>query len=698
MQADERPETVNLNGSLASSCGVSPVAQRGQRADAGGPAGFRRGARFSEQNPPKSRDHELGTEHEMELDATTMDGVFPTPARDLSRAFLQSNLKRLWLGDRTRERVEAAEPQGEVLHQADGTPVLCHRGTLLGSPPDDLALNRSIRQSPKDGAYIVFGLGLGHTARALRAMTDAPILIYEPDPGLVRRALEVGPSDLGGFPIVCTSHDLTQLWPNFGGNRDNVTLIPTPGYGDLYDREDRDLREALTQLVQRRNVNDATHRVRAREWISDVLENVELLAHSSCFLGLAEKYQNVPAFIVGAGPSLGKNAELVADATKKGLVFAVNSSALALASRGITPQIVACMESIDLSELLSTIPYLDQVVRAFSLTAHPNSMRTGKGPLLPIYEALPQFAPLAALGKAEGLAVCGSVSTLAFALANRLGCSPIVLIGQDLAYTDGQTYAAGTPYAGSRVRVAADGQRLEHEPSAALKAVSAQPPSEPLRSVPAWGGNGSVHSTIAFGTVKHWFEGAADFLSEDRPELRLINATEGGARIKGFQELTLAEVLKGLPERNITPQQLAEAAARERPALSPQELAAWTEQQLLGARAARHAARRVRRLAGSAEQAVAQNDPRSITRAFGKLEQAELGLRAAVAASPFVDGYSWEAVDAVMRRAGSERDSQKSAQSGVRIEAGVAAAIEHSTRELETKLARLLQTFGASAP
>jgi Protein of unknown function DUF115 len=628
-----------------------------------------------------------------------MDGVFPTPARDLSRAFLQSNLQRLWLGDHTREQVEEAEPQGEVLHQADGTPVLSHRGTLLGTPSDDLWLNRQVRESPKSSAFVVFGLGFGHTARALRAMTDAPILIYEPDPGLCRRALEVGPSDLGSFPIVCTSHDLSQLWPTFSGNRDNVTLISTPGYGDLYDREDRDLREAVTQLIQRQLVNDATHRIRAREWISDVLENVELLAHVPCFLGLAEKYKNVPAFIVGAGPSLGKNAELLADATKKGLVFAVNSSALALASRGITPQIVACMESIDLSALLSKIPYLDQVVRAFSMSAHPKTMRTGKGPLLPVYEALPQFAPLTALGKANGLAVCGSVSTLAFALAQRLGCSPIVLVGQDLAYTDGQAYAAGTPYEGSRVKLAADGKTLEHERSSALNATNGSlPASEPLRTVTAWGGLGTVSSTIGFSAVRNWLELASEVLGHDRPDQRLVNATEGGAQVAGFEELTLAEVLAGLPELNITSRAIADAAAAERQPLSTAELFAWSEKQLLGARAARHAARRVRRLAQSAERAVAKDDPRSITRAFTQLDAAERSLRAAVGSSPFVDGYSWTAVDAVMQETKGDRDHQGSAEHAVRAEARVAMAIESCTRELETKLERLLQTFGASAP
>lgn len=628
-----------------------------------------------------------------------MPGLSLSPARKLNRAFLESNLERLWLGERTRERVTLAEAEAALVCQNDGTPLLRHRGCLLGAPTDDLSLDRAVRESPRDSAYVVFGIGLGHTARALRALTEAPILIYEPDPALLRSVLEAGPSDLGAFPIVCTAHDLTQVWPAFGGNRENVTLISTPGYSGLYPGEDRELREAVTQLVQRRSVNDATHRIRAREWISDVLENLELLTDAPFFLGLAEKYKNVPAFIVGAGPSLGKNAELLADAAKKGIVFAVNSSALSLARRGITPQVVACMESIDLSALLSQVPYLDQVVRAFSMTAHPKTLRTGRGPLLPVYEGLPQFAPLTALGQAPGLAVCGSVSTLAFSLAQRLGCSPIVLVGQDLAYTGGQAYVSGSPYDGSRVRLSADGASLVHERSAALKATNDKLiEQEPLREVTAWGGAGTVPSTIGFSTVRNWLELAADLLRHERPDQRLINATEGGARVAGFEELSLAELLAPLPELNITASSLAEAARRERPPLSRERLSAWVARQLDGARAARHAARRVRRLARTAEAAVAADSPRAITRAFARLEQAEHGLRAAVAASPFVDGYSWTAVDAVMQETRDERDGALSAERAVEAEARMAAAIEACTRELELKLEALTRTFGAPAP
>ncbi len=629
-----------------------------------------------------------------------MDGVLQLPARDLGRAFLQSNLDRLWVGERSRERVESTDAQGELLHQADGTPVLRHRGTLLGTPSDDLWLSRTVRESPPGSAYVVFGLGMGHTARQLRAMTDAPILIYEPDPGIARRALEAGPSDLGGIPIICTAFDLTQFWTSFGGHRENVTLISTPGYASLYGREDRELREAVTQLVQRRSVNSATHRLRAREWISDVLENVELLAHSPCVLGLAEKYKNVPAFIVGAGPSLGKNAELLADAAKKGLVIAVNSSALALARRNVQPQIVTCMESIDLSELLSRVPYLDEVVRVFSMTVHPKTMRTGRGPLLPVYEGLPLLSPLASLGDAAGLPVCGSVSTLAFSLAQRLGCSPIVFVGQDLAYTGGEAYAAGTPYEGSRVRVSADGQSLEHVRSATLKATNAaMAETEPLREVTAWGGAGKVLSTIGFSAIRSWLELAAEVLGRECPEQRLVNATEGGARIAGFEELALSQLLEGLPNLDISARDIADAALSARPPLSRERLVHWTHAQLSSARAARHAARRVRRLTQSATAAVSRNDPRAISRAFAKLDEAERHLRAAVVASPFVDAYSWTAVDDIMLQSDAgQGDSRESATRAVAAEGRLASAIETCTRELEQKLTLVLRSFGESSP
>jgi hypothetical protein len=298
------------------------------------------------------------------------------------------------------------------------------------------------------------------------------------------------------------------------------------------------------------------------------------------------------------------------------------------------------------------------------------------------------------------LAVCGSVSTLAFSLAQRLGCSPIVLVGQDLAYTNGQTYANGTPYEGSRVKLSADGSQIEHERSAALKATNGKLISkEPLLPAVAWGGQGTVHSTFGFSAVRSWFELAADVLRYDRPDQRLVNATEGGGRIAGFEELTLAEVLAPLPELGITAASLAEAAKAAQPPHSPAQLSSWLERQLEGARATRHAARRVRRLCRAAEEAVQSDDPRRITRSYAKLEGAERALRTAVATSPFVDGYSWTEVDDAMRESKLDGDDAlQSAERATAAESRVASAIERCSKELEQKLAALIESFGAPAP
>jgi hypothetical protein len=107
----------------------------------------------------------------------------------------------------------------------------------------------------------------------------------------------------------------------------------------------------------------------------------------------------------------------------------------------------------------------------------------------------------------------------------------------------------------------------------------------------------------------------------------------------------------------------------------------------------------LRRLAVAAERLVARDDPRAITSAFAKLESAEKRLRAAVGRSPFVDGYSWTAVDAVMQEAeGGHADSQTSAVNAVRAEARFASAIESCTRELEFKLAEVRRNVGATPP
>ncbi len=474
------------------------------------------------------------------------------------------------------------------------------------------------RRATDRTVFLVFGMGMGHVARALRDQSEQPVVVFEPDVGILRTLLEYGPTDLGGVQVITSLQSLMGAWVQIGTNHLDAIIARTPGYAGAYPAELIALPTAVHEIFQRIGITQNTYEARARAWVDDILGNLETIIGTVPFLALAAKYRGVPAFIVGAGPSLDKNVALVEEATKKGIVFCVNSSTRSLAKRGVVPHVLACIESIDSSELLAGLPFIDQVIRAFSLSAAPNILRTGKGPLLPTHELLPQFAkPLEQLTGAPGVAVCGSVSTAAFSLAHALGCSPIVLLGQDLAYTSGRTHASGSFWEDSRATVSKETGEMKLDWSETLKKIGHRHGVEPLAEIPAWGGQGTVYSGVSFSGIRGWFESAASMLTEARQSVHLVNATEGGGRIEGFEERPLRDVLSELPELGITGQSMAELAHAARPAITREHVAGWVGEQAVLTAEVRRAARRLRRVGVHALAAIRTQDAYTTRRARG---------------------------------------------------------------------------------
>lgn len=602
--------------------------------------------------------------------------------------FFDDNLLTLALPAATWREALAAKPKGRIVLDADRTPQLELDGRILGAPiPEEQLEAYAARVSPQT-VFIVFGLGMGHVARALRAVSDAPVVVYEPDPGLLRRVLEAGPTDLGGIPIFTSLLDLAGVWLKIGLSRLEGIVIRSSGYSEAYPEPLLALPAAVHETFQRINITENTYQLRARVWVDDVLTNLKTIAGTVPFVGLMRKFEGVPAFIVGAGPSLDKNVALLNEAKKKGIVIAVNSSARALARNGVEPQVLACIESHDSSHLLAQLPYIDRVVRAFSICAAPKILETGKGPLLPIHEGLPQLeAPLRELMHVPGLAVCGSVSTAAFSLAEALGCNPIVFVGQDLAYTSGRTHAGGTWWEDSRATAAKDGT-VELSWSEALKKVGHRHEKEPMTEVPAWGGKGTALSGSSFTGIRIWLEAAAALIHDRNPSLRLVNATEGGARVEGFEERTLAEVLAELEDRGITTETITETAAATRAPLTREALAGWAKDQSTRTARVRRAARRLRKVAAHARAAVSGEHAQSVHAAFAALEDAEREVSSAVAAAPLVDLWAHGDVIAASEAQMDDTDKTAKADAVRATERGIRVAeiVENAARELTQRL------------
>jgi hypothetical protein len=287
-----------------------------------------------------------------------------------------------------------------------------------------------------------------------------------------------------------------------------------------------------------------------------------------------------------------------------------------------------------------------------------------------------------------GVAVCGSVSTAVFSLAHSLGCNPIVFLGQDLAYTGGRTHAGGSFWDESRARVSAETGQLELSWSETLKKVGHRNTSEPVVELPAWGGEGTVVSGPTFTGIRTWLEAAAATLAQQQPELRLVNATEGGARLQGFEERTLRELLDGLPEVSITARDLAACAAARRPGLTREEVARWAAHQADLADGVRRAARRVRRVAEHARAALRDERSSSVWKAFAALDAAEESMSAAVRAAPLVDLFAHDPIheaahahDTSSAGESAHADALRSTERGV----AVARVVEHEATDLAAR-------------
>lgn len=611
--------------------------------------------------------------------------------------FLEANLQSLPIPPDTQAAIRAAEPRGKVELQGDGTPFLRVGGQRFGMELSMTQVFAQLQDIPDDNVVLVFGMAAGQLPRIARAMCKVPIVVYDPDPALLRTLFEYGPLDLGSVIVVHGAQDLMRIWRDFAARITDVRVLTTPGYYAAYPEEVRAFVEVVPSLLQRSMMSKATLNNRAKIWIQDIIENVELLTEAPPFLTLRGRYQDVPAFIIGAGPSLDKNIELLNVAAQKGIVFATNSGAVSMGKRGLEPQVVTCLESIDASSKLRDLPFMDRAVRAYSLTAAPETLRTGKGPLMPVHEIVAQYdAPLEELTGQPGLPVSGSVSTMAFSLARFLGCSPLVLVGQDLAFTAGRTYASGTGYESSLARVDDRGVvhvdwneevlRVHGEEQGIAR------PREPHRRLTAWGGEGEVDSVASFDNVRDWFRRTSELLQKAGSTTRLINATEGGVHIPGFEDLPLAQVLEGLPERSITAETLAEHARSLWTPLPVETIQAWLEKQAEGCPGVRRAARRVRRYAQHASHVTLSGDPRQVRPAYDRLEQAESEIRDAVAACPLVDAWAHRAIHAALESNAASVDQDtyegphREAREATQRSARVARAVEQAARELERAL------------
>ena len=306
----------------------------------------------------------------------------------------------------------------------------------------------------------------------------------------------------------------------------NIKIIIDKPYLKFYGKFIHILLKKINASLEREIINQNTAKKIFEIMIKNNICNQKAIMNSYDIRQHRNKFSNIPAVIVSAGPSLEKNIAYLSEF--KGMVFTGGRTLLPILKQGIKPDFVAMLDSSDL--IYDTFQgYAGTDIPLVSGgQGCPKVIKESQGPKYFVENSMMITKDLLGIDL-ENLPTSGTVATLCLSAAVYMGCNPIIFIGQDLAYTNMQTHTK-------------DSQVFEKEKVNLI--------DKETRYIKGYKGD-MVLSSPDLISFLNWIE---NFI-EANSNVEYINATEGGARIQGTKQRKFSEVVEeysGLEKPTIT--------------------------------------------------------------------------------------------------------------------------------------------------
>ncbi|MDY6973028.1 MAG: 6-hydroxymethylpterin diphosphokinase MptE-like protein [Thermodesulfobacteriota bacterium] len=382
---------------------------------------------------------------------------------------------------------------------------------------------RQVERDVSERSGVVAVLGLGDYLAALQELRPgADLIVWEPNKeaiDLFDKSALIEKVDMERIEVVETLSGLKTALTQalvYGPAWMKAAVFVPEAYACAAPEEASKFRETVAHLKLRQASNLKTVFCRRWEWwenlcsnFGDVLKKAEASAAPGCIKGL-------PVVIAAAGPSLEKSIRAIRKNREVVVVLAVGTVFKRLIAEGIRPDVVVMIEGQDRADQISAEVALNDSILTVSSTTHPAHLRQ-RALKTVVFHSAPWIAELT--GDWPFVPNGGNVASAAFTLAVLWGGNPIVLVGQDLAYSDGERYANGAR--SPEVRI--DAAKMTQIPG--------------NRDTGVW-------ATSEMISYLSWYEESAKYLARVRPDIDLVNATDGGAKIKGFKHCRLTDVMR----------------------------------------------------------------------------------------------------------------------------------------------------------
>lgn len=378
--------------------------------------------------------------------------------------------------------------------------------------------------------FFLFGIGNGMMVRKLLDTTDSTdmVFVYEPDLSILKHMMKQ--FDMTSifadkkFNLIVGNALSNKLGEELSKyltytDVDTLQLYVYPNYNYIYTEEYlKYLSEFDKTLLAIRGTQDVIGRHNEANF-ENTFANYKYLCDSK---SLEDLYRRIPegktAIVVASGPSLDKNVSELKNAKNKAFIIAADSALRTLLAAGVMPDMCVSVDAKKLSkhfsnDLANDVPMVCQLTSNREILA---SHRADKFFLNDLNHHVQHYFsrrrkvfPVMASG--------GSVANDAFSICQMLGIKTIILVGQDLAYTDNKTH--------SEVSVRGE-WKID------VNTLASNVMTEDIYGNP-------ILSSSEFTLYKDWIEEQI----VNNPDLTVIDATEGGAKIHGSEIITLKEAI-----------------------------------------------------------------------------------------------------------------------------------------------------------
>lgn len=330
-----------------------------------------------------------------------------------------------------------------------------YKGKFLHNPANPLGEAAEIFSKAENtpvAIHLIYGLGLGYLFQVTTAKSQGTVILYEPDLNILRTAFAL--VDFSGNiqkSNVYITNDFSEACGYIyqkSNMKNTPLLLSTTAYRELDGDNFNNMVTELQHTIGRFSLDLKYTQEKFYDLILKILKNIPNLVNEVPVSEFKDLFKGKTAVVVSAGPTLDRNIETLKKYRDNYILITVGTAMKALSANGITPDFLCIIEAndcskqiagLDLSEVnFITEPYANPNLRGFKY----KKVYTHTSQNLPVNEF---WKDLSGTDISEYYSK-GTVSYTALNVARILGCSKIVLVGQDLAYIEGQCYSKDSAY------------------------------------------------------------------------------------------------------------------------------------------------------------------------------------------------------------------------------------------------------------